>query len=241
MVAGCLEAPPTAAPTGDGGGGDGSPAGGADASRCPETSEPFDRTDLGGLWGNPTAYGNSTWSVSAGELHVTANPDAEVDGDISLRSLQDFDLTSADLRAKFRASQTGGGTSGIGWYAAVDDYFLISNVGSAIRATYAVPLGGGEQIACAPCADYTLDDTVIAQMREVGGEIVFTATVDGVSWTLGSAPYEGRRYPVRLFAHAPLADGSAALNTDSIEWTDCEAAGSQGRSQADLSPVSPGF
>jgi hypothetical protein len=43
VAAGCLEAPPAAAPEGDGG------VAGADASGCPQTREPFDGSALGGL------------------------------------------------------------------------------------------------------------------------------------------------------------------------------------------------
>lgn len=218
-IAGCLEAPPGASSR------DGGSTGGADASRCPATSEEFVGTSLGGLWDDPDHTGASGMSVAGGEVHLSAMPDAEVDGEISLETLQDFDLQSADLRVDFRASQSGAGKSGVGWYAAEDDYFLISNVGAAIRATYAVPLGGGEQIVCAPCADYAPDERVAARMHELDGEIIFTATVGGADWMLGSAPSSGRRYAVFLYAYEPLStDGATTLDVERVAWLDCEAA-----------------
>ncbi len=218
-VAGCLEAPP-GAPSKDGG-----TTPGSDASLCPHTSEEFAGTSLGGLWDDPDRTGASVLTVSGGEAHLSAMPDAEVDGTVSLSTLQDFVLPSADLRVDFRAAPSGDGKSGIGWYAAQDDYFLISSVGSALRATYSTPLGGGEQIVCAPCADYAPNQRVAAEMREVEGEIVFTATVGGEDWMLGSAPSSGRRYAVFLYAYEPLASASAAtLDVERVEWDDCEAA-----------------
>ncbi len=215
---GCLDSPPAALSA------DAAPPGGPDGSPCPSTRDDFGGTALGGLWSTPEVQGASDESVSGGELRLSASPDAEVNGVVGITTLQDFDLGSSVLRVSFRATQSGDGVSGVGWFAAVDDFFVISNVGAAIRATYSVPLGS-EEIVCAPCADYTADDRVEAEMREEDGQILFTATVGGEDWTLGSAPDSGRRYWVYFYAYQPLSsEGASTLDIDSVEWSDCEGA-----------------
>lgn len=215
LATGCLASPPGANVSGDAGGD-------SDGAACATTTELFDGDALGGLWDNPSLYGASSLDVAGGTLAMFASPDAEVVGIVELLGLEEQPLAGSLLTAELASFNSETGTTGFGWYHAMDDLLIVTHVAGAVRSRVVRP-GGSDVTVCAPCASYVDGQPVTAEIREQDGMIHFAATVDGEDWDLGSTSGSAEDYRAYLFVYAPGLTDTAEIAVAEVSWTDCSS------------------
>ena len=211
LATGCLASPPGANVGGDAGG-----------AACATSTDLFGGDALGGLWDDPSLYGASSVDVAGGTLVMFATPDAEVVGIAEILSLEEQPLAGSLMTAELASFNGETGTTGFGWYRAMDDLLIVTHVAGAVRSRVVRP-GGIDDTVCAPCASYLDGQPVTAEIREQDGMIHFAAKVDGEEWDLGSTSGPAEDYRAYLFVYAPGFTDTAEIAVAEVSWTDCSS------------------